>query len=257
MSEDLQGRAAVMTGAGGGMGLQIARDLQAAGCNVRAIDLKPEPSDFAVGPGQAVYVEGDATDEALVKSTIRQAYDDWGRLDYVVNAAGVGWYETDTSIVEMDLDVWRRVLDINLNAAALVARHAVPYLKKTGPGAMVHIASVVGLRNMENIIEGGPMDAYQASKSALVGLSRSLAMQLAADGIRSNTICPGAVLTPMIQPIYDADPAREVAMAARTPLKRLGKPTDISNACLFLLSDKASFITGIDLVVDGGLMAKL
>ena len=122
---------------------------------------------------------------------------------------------------------------------------------------MVHIASVVGLRNMENILVNGPIDAYQASKAGLTALSRSLSMQLGPEGIRSNTICPGAVLTPMTAPTYEADPSRADAMVARTPLGRLGMPEDIAHACLFLLSDKASFITGIDLVVDGGIMAKL
>jgi NAD(P)-dependent dehydrogenase (short-subunit alcohol dehydrogenase family) len=157
----------------------------------------------------------------------------------------------------MDMSVWSRVIEINLTASALTARHAAPLMKKTGGGAMVHIASVVGLRNMENIIEGGPLDAYQAAKAGLVALSKGLSMQLAKDWIRSNTICPGAILTPMIAPIYDADPSRAQAMIDRTPLPRLGLPEDVANACLFLLSDKASFITGVDLVVDGGLMAKL
>jgi NAD(P)-dependent dehydrogenase (short-subunit alcohol dehydrogenase family) len=258
MSGEFTGKVCAMTGAGGGMGLAIARALQAEGCAVTAIDLKPEPADFAVGSAEARYVTGDATDEALVKRTISETFEAAGRLDYLVNAAGVGWYDRDKSVVDIEMATWNRVIEINLNASALMARHAVPYLRRTGAGgAMVHVASVVGLRNMENILEGGPIDAYQVSKSALVGLSRSLAMQLAPDGIRSNTICPGAVLTPMVQPIYDADPSREKAMAGRTPLGRLGLPEDIANACLFLLSEKASFITGIDLVVDGGIMAKL
>ena len=180
------------------------------------------------------------------------------RLDYLVNAAGVGWYDRDGSIADMEMAIWHRVMEINLTASALMARHAVPCLRHTGAGgAMVHIASVVGLRNMENILVNGPIDAYQASKAGLSALSRSLSMQLGPDGIRSNTICPGAVLTPMTAPGYEADPSRADAMIARTPLGRLGQPEDIVHACLFLLSDKASFITGIDLVVDGGIMAKL
>lgn len=121
---------------------------------------------------------------------------------------------------------------------------------------MVHIASVVGLRNMENIQAGGPADAYQLSKAAVVSLSRSLAMQLAPERIRSNTICPGAVATPMTAEIY-AQEARVAAMSARTPLGRIGQPQDVASAVAFLLSDRASFITGIDLPVDGGILAKL
>ena len=259
MSDGFAGKACVMTGAGGGMGLAIACALRAEGCAVTAIDPKSGPPEFSEGEGApGRYVRGDATDEALVARTVSEAFDASGRLDYLVNAAGVGWYDRDCSIAEMEMAVWHRVMEINLTASALMARHAVPLLRRTGPGgSMVHIASVVGLRNMENILEGGPIDAYQASKAGLTALSRSLSMQLGPDGIRSNTICPGAVLTPMTAPTYEADPSRADAMIARTPLGRLGLPEDIAHACLFLLSDKASFITGIDLVVDGGIMAKL
>ena len=259
MSEGFDGKTCVMTGAGGGMGLAIARALRAGGCAVTAIDPKTEPPSFAEGAGApGRYVQGDATDEALVARTVTETFEAAGRLDYLVNAAGVGWYDRDGSIADMEMAVWHRVIEINLTAAALMARHAVPCLRRTGAGgAMVHIASVVGLRNMENIMEGGPIDAYQASKAGLSALSRSLAMQLAPAGIRSNAICPGAVLTPMTAPTYEADPSRAEAMIARTPLGRLGLPEDIADACLFLLSNEASFITGIDLVVDGGIMAKL
>ncbi len=259
MSGEFADKACVMTGAGGGMGLAIARALRAEGCAVTAIDPKPEPPEFAAGAGAAGrYVRGDASDEGLVEGTVSEAFQAAGRLDYLVNAAGVGWYDRDGPIAEIEMAVWHRVMEINLTAAALMARHAVPCLRRTGAGgAMVHIASVVGLRNMENILVDGPIDAYQASKAGMSALSRSLAMQLAPAGIRSNTICPGAVLTPMTAPAYEADPSRADAMIARTPLGRLGLPEDIADACLFLLSDKASFITGIDLVVDGGIMAKL
>ena len=259
MSDGFAGKACVMTGAGGGMGLAIACALRAEGCAVTAIDPKPEPPEFASAEGAAGrYVQGDATDEELVARTVAEAFDASGRLDYLVNAAGVGWYDQDGSIAEMEMATWHRVMEINLTASALMARHALPFLRRTGAGgSMVHIASVVGLRNMENILENGPIDAYQASKAGLTALSRSLSMQLGTEGIRSNTICPGAVLTPMTAPTYEADPSRADAMVARTPLGRLGLPEDIAHACLFLLSDKASFITGIDLVVDGGIMAKL
>ena len=138
---------------------------------------------------------------------------------------GVGWNDRDGSIAEMEMAIWHRVMEINLTASALMARHAVPLLRRTGAGgSMVHIASVVGLRNMENILVNGPIDAYQASKAGLSALSRSLSMQLGPDGIRSNSICPGAVLTPMTAPRYEADPSSADAMIARTPLGRLGMP---------------------------------
>ena len=142
------GKACVMTGAGGGMGLAIARALRAEGCAVTAIDPKPEPPEFAAGAGAAgSYVRGDASDEGLVERTVAEAFAAAGRLDYLVNAAGVGWYDRDGPIAEIEMAVWHRVMEINLTAAALMARHAVPCLRRTGAGgAMVHIASVVGLR---------------------------------------------------------------------------------------------------------------
>lgn len=249
---ELRGRCAFVTGAGGGMGLATANALAANGAEVTAFDLKARPAGLAAA---ATYVQGDLIDEAAVRAAITRAARG-GALHALVNAAGVALYDQgDGPIEEMDLAVWRRTLEINLTGAAIVSRAAIPFLK-VGRGAIVHIASIVGLRNMENIVAGGPLDAYQASKHALVGLSRSLAMQYAPFGIRCNTVCPGAVRSPMTEAIY-SDPSRVHAMAARTPLARVGLPEDIADAALFLISDSASFITGIDLVVDGGLMAKL
>jgi NAD(P)-dependent dehydrogenase (short-subunit alcohol dehydrogenase family) len=112
---------------------------------------------------------------------------------------------------------------------------------------MVHIASIAGLRGMDD-----PMDAYQVSKAGLISLSRGLAIALAGEGVRSNTVCPGAVDTPLVADIYAEDPRRRDRMAARTPLGRLGTAADVAEACLYLLSDAAGFVTGTDLVIDGG-----
>jgi NAD(P)-dependent dehydrogenase (short-subunit alcohol dehydrogenase family) len=237
------GRVAFVTGAGGGMGARIAADLARGGARVFAIDVKEEP----VPRGDWTYWRFDVTDEARVAGALGEVFVGCGRLDYVVNGAGVGWFDRDGSVASIDRGVWERVLDVNLTAAMLVCRHALPLIARTGGGAFVHLASVAGLRNAD-----GPMDAYQVSKAGLVSLSRAVALQYGPQRIRSNTICPGAILTPMIQPLYDEDPARAERMANRTPLRRLGTVADVSSACRFLLSDEASFITGIDLVVDGG-----
>ena len=239
------GRVAFVTGAGGGMGGRIAADLTQAGVRVFAADVKEPPPD----PGGPAYTywRFDVTEEARVADALGEVFATCGRLDYVVNGAGVGWFDRDGSVATIDRGVWDRVLDVNLTAAMLVCRHALPLVRRSGGGAFVHLASVAGLRSADD-----PMDAYQVSKAGLISLSRALALQYGPVGIRSNTICPGAILTPMIQPLYDEDPARADRMAARTPLRRLGTVADISSACRFLLSDEASFITGVDLVVDGG-----
>jgi NAD(P)-dependent dehydrogenase (short-subunit alcohol dehydrogenase family) len=238
------GRVAFVTGAGGGMGRRIAADLAGAGARVFAVDVKEPPDDPAIG---GTYWRVDVTEEARVAAALDEVFAACGRLDYVVNGAGVGWFDLDGSVAAVDRGVWDRVLDVNLTAAMLVCRHALPLVRRTGGGAFVHLASVAGLRNADD-----PMDAYQVSKAGLISLSRALALQYGPLGIRSNTICPGAILTPMIQPLYDEDPARADRMVSRTPLRRLGTVADISSACRFLLSDEASFITGVDLVVDGG-----
>lgn len=250
----LQGRNAFVTGAGGGMGFRIACDLVAAGCSVVAVDIKPDPGGFPDGPGRIAYLEGDLTEPATIADAVDRAARDG--LDYVVNVAGI-FADGDGSVVDMDLAVWERTMQINLMAPVHVVRCAVPHmLQRDEGGVFVHIASVAGARAMDNVLEGGPLDAYQVSKAALISLSRGLALTYGRQGIRSNTVCPGAVRTPMTEGIYQ-DPARVEAMASRTPIPRVGRPEDIANACLFLLSDEASFITGTDLVVDGGLMAKL
>jgi 3-oxoacyl-[acyl-carrier protein] reductase len=245
-----EGKTAIVAGGGGGMGLCVANDLVTGGADVTVLDLKPKPEDLAAGPGRAAYHQGDVTDETFVKNTIEDAASESGRLDYLVNTTGVLWFDRDRSVVEMDMEVWDRVLQINLKSIAHTVRHAVPLMKESGGGAMVHISSCDALRGDDK-----PQDAYGASKAALVRLSKSIAIQFAGDGIRSNTILPGPVLSPM-QARWEGNQAALDAIGSHVPLGRVGRPQDIADACLFLLSDKASFITGTELIVDGGCMAK-
>jgi 3-oxoacyl-[acyl-carrier protein] reductase len=148
----------------------------------------------------------------------------------------------------MDLEIWDRVIEIDLKAVMLTARHAVP-LMRAGGGAMVHVSSTQSLRG-----DPKPQDAYTAAKAAIIGLSKSLAVQYAADSIRSNVLVPGATDSPM-QDRWKGDPELKQATAAGVPLGRVGSTQDMANAVLFLLSDKASYITGTELVVDGGSLA--
>ncbi len=242
-------KTAIVTGAGGGMGLNIARDLLAGGARVTMIDLKRErPADLPVD--RALYLIGDVTEETFVYKAIAHAFHETGRLDYVVNAAGVLWFGRDKSLVEIDLDVWDRVMEIDLKSMVITTRHAVPFMQQTGGGAMVHISSVQCLRGDDR-----PQDAYQAAKAGMLALSKSIAIQFARDGIRSNCILPGPVDSPM-QDRWRDHPAQKKAVAEAVPLGRIGATQDIANACLFLLSDQASYITGTELIVDGGLMAR-
>jgi len=242
-------RTAIVTGAGGGMGLAIARGLLAGGAHVTMIDLKKErPADLPID--RALYLIGDVTDETFIYKAAAHAFHETGRLDYLVNAAGVLWFGRDKSLVEIDLDVWDRVMTIDLKSMVITTRAAVPFMQQTGGGAMVHISSIQCLRGDDK-----PQDAYQAAKAGMLALSKSIAIQFARDGIRSNCILPGPVDSPM-QDRWRDDPAQKKAVAEAVPLGRVGTPQDIADACLFLLSDKASYITGTELIVDGGLMAR-
>jgi NAD(P)-dependent dehydrogenase (short-subunit alcohol dehydrogenase family) len=240
-------RSAFVTGAAGGMGLQIVGDLAAEGCTVTGFDLKPRPSDFPEGQH---YIRGDVTEEAAVAAAIAEAKTRTGRLDLLVNAAGVLWFGRDVSLTEVDLAVWRQVLEINLTSIAITCRHAVPLLRAAGGGAMVHLSSTQALRGDDK-----PQDAYQAAKAGVIALSKSLAIQFAGDNIRSNVVIPGPTDSPL-QERWRADPALKAATAAAIPLGRVGRPEDIAAAVLFLLSDDAAFITGTELIVDGGLLAR-
>ena len=149
----------------------------------------------------------------------------------------------------IDPRVWDEVLRINLTAAMIAARVALPHMRRTG-GAMVHVSSTQCYRG-----DGRPQDAYQVSKAGLLALSKSIAVQFAAEGVRSNVVVPGPTRSPL-QRRWDVDPNAEHAVAASIPLGRVGSTADLAEAILFLLSDRAAWITGVELIVDGGLLAR-
>ena len=243
--EGFVGRTAVVTGAGGGMGLHIASELLAAGAMVAGIDVKDRPEAL----DDALFHQGDVSDDRFVREAIGSAYAETGRLDYLVNAAGVLWFGRDRSLLDVELEVWNRVIAINLTGCMLTARHAIPLMRKCGGGAMVHFSSTQCLRGDDQ-----PQDAYQVSKAGILALSKSIAIQFAKDRIRSNVILPSATESPM-QARWNKEPELKEATAAGVPLGRVGTTADMANACLFLLSEEASFITGTELLVDGGRMA--
>ncbi len=243
-------KTAVVTGAGGGMGYRIACDLLLQGARVLMFDIKPRPAAIPGDPAQSIYVQGDLTDEPAVAAACARAREAFGGIDCLANVAGALWFDRDRSALDIDLDDWDRVLAINLKSMVHTARHAVPAMRARGGGAMVHFSSTQCLRG-----DPAPQDAYQAAKAGVVALSKSLAIQLAGERIRSNVILPGPTASPM-QQRWDNDPGARRATAQAIPLGRVGTVEDMSNACLFLLSDRSSYITGTELLVDGGLLAK-
>lgn len=244
---DFTGRVAIVTGAGGGMGLALAEKLLAAGASVLAFDLKDKPASL-VESERLIYAQGDLCEEEFVAKTVADAYRKFGRIDYLANVAGVLLFGKDVSLLDIDMTVWDRVMDINLKSMVHTIRAAVPFMKQSGGGSMVHFGTIQCLRG-----DAKPQDAYVASKSAVIAMSKSVAMQFADQNIRSNVIHPGVTLTPMQERWSDED---KKAMADYVPMKRVGKPEDLADAALYLLSDAASYVTGIDLIVDGGLMLK-
>lgn len=246
---DFTNRVAIVTGAASGMGEAISIALADAGCRVLGVDKMPCPESLA-SRKRIEFAVGDLRDEGFVNSAVQASYESHGRLDFLCNVAGVLWFEKDKSIFEMDLEVWDQVFDINLKSMAHTVRACHPLMKMSPDGgAMVHFSTIQWMRG-----DPAPQDAYAASKAAVSAFSRSLAMQMAGDNIRSNVICPGPTLTPM-QARWDTSEKQRTA-ASHVPLQRLGEPRDMAEATLFLLSDSASFITGIDLPVDGGFLLR-
>ena len=250
MHLDFSDRHLVVTGAGGGMGQEIALRYLDAGGLVTAFDVKPLPDSLAEYGDRVSYHQTDITNAAEVSAAIDAAAERQGRLDHLANVAGVLWFDRDGSAVEMDLAVWDKVFDINLKAMVHTARAALPHMRATvGDRAMVHVSTTQWYRG-----DPKPQDAYAASKAGVCALSKSLAMQFAAEGIRSNALVPGLTLSPL-QARWD-DEAKRAEAASVPPLGRLGTPGDMAAATLFLLSDAASYITGVEMIVDGGLLMR-
>jgi NAD(P)-dependent dehydrogenase (short-subunit alcohol dehydrogenase family) len=243
------GHNAIVTGAGGGMGLATALQLLEAGATVTGVDLKEKPTELDAHGDKVTYVTGDVSDDAFVSQAVRESCERAGRLDHLVNSAAVLWFGKDMGLVGLDLDVFDRVLEINLRGPLQFAKHAIPLMQKSGGGSMVHISTIQCLRG-----DTAPQEGYQTSKAGLVALSKSIAIQYAKDQIRSNVIYPGPCFTPM-QDRWVDDDATQKAIADFVPIGRIGNADDMANAVTFLLSEKASFITGTELIVDGGVTA--
>ncbi len=243
------GKTAVVTGAGGGMGLAVARCLVEQGVNVSMADIKPEPDNAPDGPAEWSYTRCDLAQEPSARELVGKTIEQFGGIDYFVNTLGVLWFGRDVAAEDIDLAIWDQVFSVNLRATVILFKQAVPEMKKAGKGAMVHFSSIDALRG-----DPVPQDAYGASKAALIRLSKSPAIQYAGKHIRSNVILPGPVMMPM-QKRWENQPESREQVAGSIPLGRLGAVDDMVSACLFLLSDQAACITGTELVVDGGLTA--
>jgi NAD(P)-dependent dehydrogenase (short-subunit alcohol dehydrogenase family) len=198
--------------------------------------------------GDAVFCKCDIAYEDQVKKAVNEGVSAFGKLNILYNNAGVLWRDKDFEVTQTIEANWDRVMDINLKGAVWVCKYGIPELRKAGGGSIINVASLSALLGFAKA-----QDAYTCSKGALVSLTRSLAIVYAKDNIRANTIHPGPVDTPM-QSVWDEETKK--AIAEWVPLGRIATPEDIAHCALFLASDEASYVTGAELVVDGGIMVK-
>jgi NAD(P)-dependent dehydrogenase (short-subunit alcohol dehydrogenase family) len=245
----LEGKAAFITGAGGAIGSAIARRFVREGAAVMCVDIDGEAvgrvaSSIKDDGARALALACDVSDASEVKDAIDAATRAFSRLDVLVNAAAVR--EPLGTVVELDQAEWERALAVNLTGVFLVCKHGIPSLIAAGGGSIVIIASQLG----HVVVPRRP--AYVTSKAALIQLARSLALDHAKDRIRVNTLSPGAIETGRLVVRYGDMEAARKALVPLHPIGRLGQPDEIANGALFLANDESLFMTGADLVMDGG-----
>ena len=246
----LQGKVAIVTGAGTGIGRAISFLFAREGAKVAVADIDVGAAEATVAEiaetgVSALAIEADVTEATGVENMMRATVTTYGHLDVLINNAGVG---TDGDVVELPEKEWQRILDVNLKGVFLCCKYAIPAMKKSGGGSIVNIASTAAF------VGGSVSCVYPASKAGVVALSKSTALRYAHNNIRVNCVCPGHVDTALTYTLKD--PKVKAALIRKYPLGRLGAPEEIANAVLFLASDEASFITGTELIVDGGYTAQ-
>jgi len=250
----LTGKVALITGAGMGMGREAAVLFAEEGARVVVCDINEKAAEETVtlvekAGGQALAAVGDVAIEDDVKRMVEEGVRRFGALHVLYNNAGVLWKDKDRSVLETDGAQWDRVMAINLKSVFWVTKHGIPYLKQAGGGSIILVGSVSALAGFTRA-----QDAYTAAKGALISLNKSLAIQFAKDRIRSNIIHPGIVETPLQAPYLT--PELRAEFNTGIPLGRIGQPRDIAYAALFLASEESSFMTGAEMIVDGGFMAQ-
>jgi NAD(P)-dependent dehydrogenase (short-subunit alcohol dehydrogenase family) len=250
----LENKITLITGAGMGMGREAALLFAQEGARVVVADLNGQAAAETVDQvkragGEALATVGDVAVEAEVKRMVEEGVRRFGALHVLYNNAGVLWKDRDRSVLETDGEQWDRVMGINLKSVFWVTKYGIPHLRAAGGGSIILVGSVSALAGFTRA-----QDAYTAAKGALIALNKSLAIQFAKDHIRSNVIHPGIVETPLQAPYLND--ALRAEFKTGIPLGRIGQPRDIANAALFLASDESSFMTGAEMIIDGGFMAQ-
>jgi NAD(P)-dependent dehydrogenase (short-subunit alcohol dehydrogenase family) len=250
----LADKVCVITGAGSGMG-RVASELFARqGARVVAVDVSEEVATSTADAvraagGQATAVVADVSDEESARGMIDQALAAYGRVDCLYNNAGI-MPEADHSVIDTDVATWDRVMAVNVRGVFLGCKYAIPPMLEQGSGSIVNVASFVALLGCSV-----PQDAYTASKGAVLSLTRSLAVQFAPRGVRSNSISPGPIETPLLMDWLLKDEDARKLRLSRNPSGRFGKPDEIANVALYLASDESRWTNGANFVIDGGITA--
>ena len=247
MAGRLEGRTAVVTGAGSGIGLATVRRFADEGANVVAVDVDVSAGDEAAEEAGGVFVQADVSDAADVARAFGVAHETYGSVDIAFNNAGISPPDDD-SIVDTELDAWRRVQEVNLTSVYLCCREALRYMREQGKGSIINTASFVAVLGSAT-----SQISYTASKGGVLALSRELGVQFAREGIRVNALCPGPVNTPLLTELFAADPERAARRLVHVPMGRFAEAQEIAAAVAFLASDDASFITASTFLVDGGI----
>jgi NAD(P)-dependent dehydrogenase (short-subunit alcohol dehydrogenase family) len=245
---EFHGKIALVTGAGQGIGRAIALGLAGEGADVVVNDLNLDLAENtakeirAIGP-KAMAIQANVAIEKEVEAMVARMVNEWGGIDILVNNAGTG---RPMMVEDMDKSEWDRILDINLGGVFNCSRAVIPAIKTRGGGKIINIASLAG----KTMSYHGGAD-YTASKAAVLGFTRHLAFELGPYGINVNAICPGVVMTPLVE--AHSTPEMRESVKSRTPMRDLVKPEDIADAVIFLASKKARMITGSTIDVDGGI----
>ena len=246
----LEGKVAIITGAAGGMGAEEARLFAREGAKVVIADVLDEEgkqveAEIAEAGGEATYVRANVTSEDSWERLIAETISKYGKLDILVNNAGVS---SSSEHDNLDFDGWKRIMDVNATGVFLGTKYAVEQMRQTGGGSIVNISSIMGFVGGD-----GGHPAYHASKGAVRIFTKAIAVQYGPDGVRVNSVHPG-FMPPMRTSI--PDDARREEQVRLTPLRRTGETIEVAYGVLFLASDEASFVTGTELVIDGGFIAR-
>lgn len=253
---DLKNKIAIVTGGAKGIGFAAVECLMSQGAQVLLVDWSQDAAETAVVKLKKISdgidsVVADISKVADAEKAIRTAVDRFGGVDILVNNAGIQTFGDPVTTTE---EIWDKTMNVNLKGHWLMSKSAIPEMLKRGKGSIVNVSSVQGLASQKNVV------AYATSKHAMIGLTRSMAVDLASQQIRVNCVCPGTVDTPMIASIVelDSNPERlRNILDKMHPLGRIAKPSEIGEVIAFLASDRASFMTGSIVTVDGGLTVPL